>query len=153
LQEALRIGKEYVDKWEKLGAQIAEEDRKSEENSSTNAADDKNTFFPCRHASQHYNLVKSEVLSFKFMGVLFIIFCIQLLFIKFDLLNYKDSESQRRRLEILGRRKMTLATGKHAILLQNSAISMEFAVWSQTTLRSLATNRTCTFLTEEIRFY
>nr|CAH0103755.1 unnamed protein product [Daphnia galeata] len=55
LQEALRIGKEYVDKWEKLGAQIAEEDRKSEENSSTSAADDKNTFYPCRHASKQYN--------------------------------------------------------------------------------------------------
>jgi len=55
LQEALRIGKEYVDKWEKLEAQIAEEDRKTEENSGTSAADYKSTFYPCRHASKQYN--------------------------------------------------------------------------------------------------
>nr|CAH0110196.1 unnamed protein product [Daphnia galeata] len=55
LQEALRIGKEYVDKWEKLEAQIAKEDRKSEENSGTSAADEKSTFYSCRHASKQYN--------------------------------------------------------------------------------------------------
>ena len=55
MQEALRIGKEYVDKWEKLEVQIAKEDRKSEENSGTSAADDKSAFYSCRHASKQYN--------------------------------------------------------------------------------------------------
>ncbi len=71
MQEALRIGKEYVDKWEKLGAQMAEEDRKSEENSSTNAADDKNTFYPCRHASKQYNpevMAESKEAAVNFMA-------------------------------------------------------------------------------------
>lgn len=55
LQEALRIGKEYVEKWEKLEAQIAEEDREREENSGTSSADAKNTYYPCRHASKQHN--------------------------------------------------------------------------------------------------
>ena len=55
MQEALRIGKEYVDKWEKLEAQIAEEDRKRKENSGKSAADNKSTFYSCRHASKQYN--------------------------------------------------------------------------------------------------
>lgn len=65
------------------------------------------------------------------MGVLFVLLCMQLSFIKFHLLNYKDWESQQKRLEVLGRQKTALATGKqHAILLQNSVILMEHAtIW------------------------
>ena len=51
LEEALRIGKEYVANWEKLEAHISEENLKREENSGTSTADDKNTVYPCRHAS------------------------------------------------------------------------------------------------------
>ena len=76
-------------------------------------------------------LSEKWVFSFKLMGVLFVLLCMQLLFIKFDLLNYKDWESHQKRLEVLGRQKTALATGKqHAILLQNSAILMEHAtIW------------------------
>ena len=65
------------------------------------------------------------------MGILFVLLCMQLSFIKFHLLNYKDWESQQKRLEVLGRQKTALATGKqHAILLRNSVILMEHAtIW------------------------
>ena len=76
-------------------------------------------------------LSEKWVFSFKLMGVLFVLLCMQLLFIKFDLLNYKDWESHQKRLEVLGRQKTALATGKqHAILLRNSVILMEHAtIW------------------------
>jgi hypothetical protein len=43
-------------------------------------------------------LSEKWVFSFKLMGVLFVLLCMQLLFIKFYLLNYKDWESQQKRL-------------------------------------------------------
>lgn len=76
-------------------------------------------------------LSEKWVFSFKLMGVLFVLLCMQLLFIKFDLLNSKDLESQQKRLEVLGIQKTALVTGKqHAILLRNSVILMEHAtIW------------------------
>ncbi|XP_046458190.1 chorion peroxidase-like [Daphnia pulex] len=52
LTEALRIGRKYVDQWEKLENQISKEVRKTEENHGTTNVGEKNMNYPCRHASK-----------------------------------------------------------------------------------------------------
>jgi hypothetical protein len=55
LTEALRIGRKYVEQWEKLENQISKEVRKTEENHGTTNVGEKNMNYPCRHASKPHD--------------------------------------------------------------------------------------------------
>ena len=55
-EEALRVGQEYVTKWEQLEAQILEIDRNRSEHHGTSRADDKyHQYYSRRFTSQRYN--------------------------------------------------------------------------------------------------
>ncbi|EFX68245.1 hypothetical protein DAPPUDRAFT_330268 [Daphnia pulex] len=55
LTEALRIGRKYVEQWEKLENQISKEVRKTEENHGTTNVGEKSMNYPCRHASKPHD--------------------------------------------------------------------------------------------------
>ena len=56
LQEALRVGQEYVTKWEQLEAQILEVDRNKSHHHGTSRADDKYKAYHLRRSNpQRYN--------------------------------------------------------------------------------------------------